>query len=72
MRRFVFNWGCDYQVQAEDVPLVVIGSYIVLFILEQIILSTHVSQCDEEFKASGGNKLAIAAHEVNFVCVSSE
>ncbi len=53
-------------------PLVVIGSYIVLFILEQIILPTHVSQCDKEFKASGGNKLAVAAHEVNFVCVSSE
>ncbi len=53
-------------------PLVVIGSYIVLFILEQIILATQVSQFDEEFKASGGNKLAIAAHEVNFVCVYSE
>jgi len=59
-------------VQAVDVPLVVIGSYIVLFMLEKIILPTHISQCDEEFKASGGNKLAIAAHEVNFVCVSSE
>jgi hypothetical protein len=59
-------------VQAVDVPLVVIGSYIVLFMLEKIILPTHVSQCDEELEASGGNKLAIAAHEVNFVCVSSE